>query len=193
MDGPSIPVTPPSALPLGRQPSIPRLSARSRTVDFDVTDFTPRRRSIGCESDSVLPSSDTEADDSTAQAMRTAASNTLPHATSRPSGTTRAPSPRAPPLPSVPVPAEARAQARVLGQFQPRAHAQARHQQRQRHRHKQRKRKTLSWLPSNSTLFLLPPHPPTDLDSPRTIPPLRHGGVPLPNRFSARSLLWCIA
>src|SRR6266702_1091806 len=56
----------PSAPPLTRQPSIRRVPARSRTVDF--TDFTSRRRSSGREgNNNSATAGDAEADDSAAQ------------------------------------------------------------------------------------------------------------------------------
>lgn len=60
---PPPPSAAPSAPPLTRQPSIRRVPARSRTVDF--TDFTSRRRSTGREGNSSsVTAGDTEIDDS---------------------------------------------------------------------------------------------------------------------------------
>ncbi|KAI0272831.1 hypothetical protein BGY98DRAFT_151809 [Russula aff. rugulosa BPL654] len=68
--GPPSPTAAPSAPPLTRQPSIRRLPARSRTVDF--TDFTSRRRSSGREgNNNVVPGPEPEADDSASSTTTT--------------------------------------------------------------------------------------------------------------------------
>ncbi len=178
--GPPSPTTAPSAPPLTRQPSIRRLPARSRTVDF--TDFTSRRRSSGRDgNNNVVPGPESEADDSAATTTATTSSRLSPNTTwvpprrffptRRPElpwspipentsvstgmssglGTTTIPSARSSPTPSAATTVTTQPEGRSPRTF-------------------------LSWLPSNA-LLSLPPPPPADLRSSRTIPRLRRGGV----------------
>lgn len=183
--GPPSPTTAPSAPPLTRQPSIRRLPARSRTVDF--TDFTSRRRSSGREgNNNVVPGPEPEADDLSASGTTATLSSRLsPNTTWVPprrffptrrpelpwspestgsstgtgsgmgSGTGAAATPSAR---SSPAPSTATTATTTT---QPEGRSP---------------RTFLSWLPS-SALLSLPPPPPADLRGSRTIPRLRRGGV----------------
>jgi len=184
--GPPSPTTAPSAPPLTRQPSIRRLPARSRTVDF--TDFTSRRRSSGREGNNILPGPEPETDDSASTTTTATMSSRLsPNTTWVPprrffptrrpelpwspestgtspstgsgmgSGTGTAATPSAR---SSPAPSTAPTTATTMTtQTEGRS-----------------PRTFLSWLPS-SALLSLPPPPPADLRGSRTIPRLRRGGV----------------
>ena len=187
--GPPSPTAAPSAPPLTRQPSIRRLPARPRTVDF--TDFTSRRRSSGREGYTIVPSVvEPEADDPVAPT--TSPSRLSPNTTSVPprrffpsrrpelpwspvpesvsagtgsssglgTGTVATPSTRSSPSPGT-----------ALAQADPRS-----------------QRTFLSWLPSNA-LLSLPPPPPADLRSPRATPRLRRGGVRPPESLLGRAQL----
>jgi hypothetical protein len=183
--GPPSPTTAPSAPPLTRQPSIRRLPARSRTVDF--TDFTSRRRSSGREgNNNVVPGPEPEADDSASGTTTATLSSRLsPNTTWVPprrffptrrpelpwspestgsstgtgsgmgSGTGAAATPSAR---SSPAPSTA-----TTATTTPQPEGRS-------------PRTFLSWLPS-SALLSLPPPPPADLRGSRTIPRLRRGGV----------------
>jgi len=187
--GPPSPTAAPSAPPLTRQPSIRRLPARPRTVDF--TDFTSRRRSSGREGYAMVPPNvvEPEADD---PAAPTSPSHLSPNTTSVPprrffpsrrselpwssvpesasastgsssglgTSTVATPSPRPSPAPGT-----------TSAQADPRS-----------------QRTFLSWLPSN-TLLSLPPPPPADLRSPRATPRLRRGGVRPPESLLGRTQL----
>ena len=201
--GPPSPVTAPSAPPLTRQPSIRRLPARSRTVDF--TDFTSRRRSFGREGSNVVASGDTEADDSATQTTGTAASETSPRAT--PNTTSVPPRrffpSRRPELPWSPVPESATTStstststgtgsgtgtgvvATPSGRSSPAPAAMTTTTTATQAAEARDQRTFLSWLPS-STLLPLPPHPPADLRSPRPTPRLRRGGVRPPESLLGR-------
>jgi hypothetical protein len=178
--GPPSPTAVPSAPPLTRQPSIRRLPARSRTVDF--TDFTSRRRSSGREGNNVVPGPEAEVDDSASTASTATISSRLsPNTTWVPprrffptrrpelpwspdsngttgsgmssgTGAATTPSTRSSPAPST---ATTATTTQVEGRSP---------------------RTFLSWLPS-SALLSLPPPPPADLRGSRTIPRLRRGGV----------------
>ncbi|KAI0294586.1 hypothetical protein BC826DRAFT_1185707 [Russula brevipes] len=156
---PPSPTAAPSAPPLTRQPSIRRLPARSRTVDF--TDFTSRRRSSGREGNNAGPSAEPDADDSAAPV--TTSSRLSPNTTSVPPR--RFFPSRRPELPWSPAPESA-----TPAPMQVDARSQ---------------RTFLSWLPSNA-LLSLPPPPPADLRSPRVAPRLRRGGVRPPESLLAR-------
>ena len=195
----------PSAPPLTRQPSIRRVPARSRTVDF--TDFTSRRRSSGREgNNNSATAGDAEADDSAAQTTSpfpplnamgmpprrffpsrrpelpwsplpesTSSSPSTGTGTGTATGAGAMPSTRSSPAP-VPVPAPAPAAAT----------ATAGHPQQQTDPPRDQ-RTFLSWLPS-SALLSLPPPPPTDpRSSPRATPRLRRGGVRPPESLLPRA------
>jgi hypothetical protein len=196
--GPPSPTAAPSAPPLTRQPSIRRLPARSRTVDF--TDFTSRRRSSGREgNNSVVPGPEPEADDSASSTTTTAtlssrlSPNTTwvpprrffptrrpelpwsPESTSSSTGTGSGmgSSTGAAPTPSgrsSPAPSTATTTTTTTTQAEGRS-----------------PRTFLSWLPS-SALLSLPPPPPADLRGSRTIPRLRRGGVRPPESLLGHDL-----
>lgn len=185
--GPPSPTTTPSAPPLTRQPSIRRLPARSRTVDF--TDFTSRRRSSVREGyNNVIPGPEPEADDSAASTTTTTtlSSRLSPNTTWVPprrffptrrpelpwspesTGTSTGSGPgigmgtgaaATPSSRSSPAPSTATATTTTTTQAEGRS-----------------PRTFLSWLPS-SALLSLPPPPPADSRGSRTIPRLRRGGV----------------
>lgn len=187
------PPSPPSAPPLTRQPSIRRLPARSRTVDF--TDFTSRRRSSGREGNNrdVPPGAEPEADDSAAQ--------TFPWSPLSPNTTSVPPRrffpSRRPELPWSPIPESASASASTgtgLGMgtgpvptpSTRSSPAPSTATMTPTHAADTRLQRTfLSWLPS-SALLSLPPPPPADLRSPRTTPRLRRGGVRPPESLLGR-------
>jgi hypothetical protein len=181
--GPPSPTAAPSAPPLTRQPSIRRLPARSRTVDF--TDFTSRRRSSVREGYNLVPGPEPEADDSAASTTTTAtlssrlSPNTTwvpprrffptrrpelpwsPESTGMSNGTgsgmgTGTGAAATPSSRSSPAPSTATTTTTQAEGRSPRTF--------------------LSWLPS-SALLSLPPPPPADSRGSRTIPRLRRGGV----------------
>ena len=177
------PPTIPPAPPLTRQPSIRRLPARSRTVDF--TDFTSRRRSSGREgSSSVTPGPETETDES---ATQTTSSRLSPNTTWVPPR--RFFPTRRPELPWSPVSESAAVGAGGTGSgvgtatatgsvaTQSARSSPAPSTATMTTQAETRSPRTfLSWLPSSAVLSL-PPPPPTDLRSSRPIPRLRRGGV----------------
>jgi hypothetical protein len=196
--GPPSPTAAPSAPPLTRQPSIRRLPARSRTVDF--TDFTSRRRSSGREgNNNVVPGPEPEADDSassTTTTTTTMSSRLSPNTTWVPPRRffpTRRPelpwSPEStgsspgtgsgigsgtgaattPSARSSPTPSTATTMTTTT-------QAEGRSP-----------RTFLSWLPS-SALLALPPPPPADLRGSRTIPRLRRGGVRPPESLLGQDI-----
>ncbi|KAH8988744.1 hypothetical protein EDB86DRAFT_2945792 [Lactarius hatsudake] len=192
-----------SAPPLTRQPSIRRVPARSRTVDF--TDFTSRRRSSGRESNHSATAGDPEADDSMSP-------STFPPLSAIGMPPRRFFPSRRPELPWSPLPESTSSSrsanstpsagtglvagagtATGAGAMQSTrlspapvpvpapaptpAHTDAPRDQ----------RTFLSWLPG-SALLQLPPPPPTDArSSPRTTPRLRRGGVRPPESLLPRS------
>lgn len=182
--GPPSPTAVPSAPPLTRQPSIRRLPARSRTVDF--TDFTSRRRSSGREGNSnVLPSPETETDDSTTP---TTSSRLSPNTTWVPPR--RFFPTRRPELPWSPTsengslgtgtgPGTGTGTGMGMGSA---ATSSARSSPAPStatmttQPETRSPRTFLSWIPSTA-LLSLPPPPPTDLRGSRPIPRLRRGGV----------------
>ena len=180
--GPPSPTAVPSAPPLTRQPSIRRLPARSRTVDF--TDFTSRRRSSGREgSSSVTPGPETETDES---ATQTTSSRLSPNTTWVPPR--RFFPTRRPELPWSPISegagvgagtgsgmGTATATGSVATQSARSSPAPSTATMTTQ-ADTRSPRTFLSWLPS-SALLSLPPPPPTDLRSSRPIPRLRRGGV----------------
>ncbi|KAH9174547.1 hypothetical protein EDB89DRAFT_549955 [Lactarius sanguifluus] len=195
-----------SAPPLTRQPSIRRVPARSRTVDF--TDFTSRRRSSGREASHSATAGDPEADDS----ATTTSPSTFPPLSAIGMPPRRFFPSRRPELPWSPLPESTSSStsanstpnagtglvagtgtATGAGAMQGTrlspapvpvpapaptpAHTDAPRDQ----------RTFLSWLPS-SALLQLPPPPPTDpRSSPRTTPRLRRGGVRPPESLLPRS------
>jgi hypothetical protein len=190
--GPPSPTTAPSAPPLTRQPSIRRLPARSRTVDF--TDFTSRRRSSGREgNNNVAPGPEPEADDSASSTTTTAtlssrlSPNTTwvpprrffptrrpelpwsPESTGSSTGTGTGPA-ATPSARSSPAPSTAATMTTTTTQAEGRS-----------------PRTFLSWLPS-SALLSLPPPPPADLRGSRTIPRLRRGGVRPPESLLGQDI-----
>ena len=187
---PPPPSAAPSAPPLTRQPSIRRVPARSRTVDF--TDFTSRRRSSGREGNSSATAGDAEAED---PATHTTVSPFPPLNAMGMPPRRFFPS-RRPELPWSPLPdstststdsspglaitgAGASAGAMPSTQSSPApvpVAASAAHTQQQTDAPRDQ-RTFLSWLPS-SALLSLPPPPPTDARSnSRATPRLRRGGV----------------
>jgi hypothetical protein len=194
--GPPSPTTAPSAPPLTRQPSIRRLPARSRTVDF--TDFTSRRRSSGREgNNNVVPGPEPEADDSASSTTTTTMSSRLspnttwvpprrffptrrpelpwsPESTSTSTGTgsgmgSGTGAATTPSARSSPTPSTATTMTTTT-------QAEGRSP-----------RTFLSWLPS-SALLSLPPPPPADLRGSRTIPRLRRGGVRPPESLLGQDI-----
>lgn len=188
--GPPSPTAVPSAPPLTRQPSIRRLPARSRTVDF--TDFTSRRRSSGREGNSsVLPSPETETDDSTTP---TTSSRLSPNTTWVPPRrffpTRRAELPWSPTSESASLGLGAGtgsgtgtgtgtgmgmgmgSAATSSARSSPAPSTATTTTQAET----RSPRTFLSWIPSTA-LLSLPPPPPTDLRGSRPIPRLRRGGV----------------
>ncbi|KAF8462178.1 hypothetical protein DFH94DRAFT_52048 [Russula ochroleuca] len=180
--GPPSPTAAPSAPPLTRQPSIRRLPARSRTVDF--TDFTSRRRSSGREgNNSLVPSPETEAED---LATATTSSRLSPNTTWVPPR--RFFPTRRPELPWSPIPENAAGTGSGMGTGPaptpssrssptPSTATTATTATTMTSQADTRSPRTfLSWLPS-SALLSLPPPPPADLRSSRPLPRLRRGGV----------------
>ncbi|KAI9434110.1 hypothetical protein H4582DRAFT_947950 [Lactarius indigo] len=198
-----------SAPPLTRQPSIRRVPARSRTVDF--TDFTSRRRSSGREGNHSATAGDAETDDS---ATVTSAStypplnamgmpprrffpsrrpelpwSPLPESTSTSTSTNSTPSTGTGLVTGAGAGTATGAGAMPSTRSSPApvpvpapAPTAAAHTDTPRDQ-----RTFLSWLPS-SALLQLPPPPPTDpRSSPRTTPRLRRGGVRPPESLLPRA------
>jgi hypothetical protein len=182
--GPPSPTSPPSAPPLTRQPSIRRLPARPRTVDF--TDFTSRRRSSGRESN--VASLEPEPEDTTAPT--TTSPRLSPNTTNVPPR--RFFPSRRPELPWSPVPESASpGTSSGLGTgpvTTPSARSSPAPGTRPTQADGRSQRTFLSWVPS-SALLALPPPPPTDVRSPRMIPRLRRGGVRPPESLLGRQHL----
>lgn len=206
--------TVPSAPPLTRQPSIRRVPARSRTVDF--TDFTSRRRSSGREGNSNATAGDAEAEESAAQTTMVSASpfpplnamgmpprrffpsrrpelpwSPLPESTSSSPSTgtslvTSTGSGTATGAGATPSTRSSPAPVPVPASASAAAPATAAHLQQQPEALRDQ-RTFLSWLPS-SALLPLPPPPPTDArSSPRATPRLRRGGVRPPESLLPRA------
>jgi hypothetical protein len=184
--GPPSPTAVPSAPPLTRQPSIRRLPARPRTVDF--TDFTSRRRSSGREGNSMVVV-EPEPEDTTAPT--TTSSRLSPNTTNVPPR--RFFPSRRPELPWSPVPESASPSPSTgtgsgLGTgpvATPSARSSPAPGTATTQADGRSQRTFLSWLPS-STLLSLPPPPQADLRNPRTTPRLRRGGVRPPESLLAR-------
>ena len=187
---PPLPSAAPSAPPLTRQPSIRRVPARSRTVDF--TDFTSRRRSTGREGNnnsSSVTAGDTEIDDSaTHTATSTTSTTTFPPLNAMGMPPRRFFPSRRPELPWSPLPDSTSTStdsspslatgANTTGTGAGTVPSPTSLAYSQQQTDPPRDQRTfLSWLPS-SALLALPPPPPTDARSnPRAAPRLRRGGV----------------
>ncbi|KAI9462058.1 hypothetical protein F5148DRAFT_1286521 [Russula earlei] len=173
----------PSAPALTRQPSIRRIPARSRTVDF--TDFTSRRRSSVREGNNITSGIETDTDDPTAP---TTISSYL-----SPSNTTGVPPrrffpSRRPELPWNPIPESVSNASTVTSSGTGTAATSSMRSSptpATTQMDARAQRTFLSWLPS-TTLLSLPPPPPVDPHSPRVTPRLRRGGVRPPESLLPR-------
>ncbi|KAI9453457.1 hypothetical protein BJY52DRAFT_1288907 [Lactarius psammicola] len=207
----------PSAPPLTRQPSIRRVPARSRTVDF--TDFTSRRRSSGREGNNNATAGDAEADESAAQTTTTSAS-TFPPLNAMGMPPRRFFPSRRPELPWSPLPESTGSSTSINSSPSitntgtgtgtatgagampstrsspapvpvpapaPTAAPATAAHSQQPTDTPRDQRTFLSWLPSSALLSLPPPPPTEPRSSPRATPRLRRGGVRPPESLLPRA------